>query len=70
METLEVYCATGSRSRAAKLLHLHHSSVSRRIGQIGKMLGIDLTDPTGLTRAGLALTGWRLLDDSVPRNER
>ncbi len=30
--------------------------------QIGKTLGIDLTDPTGLTRARLALTAWRLLD--------
>jgi hypothetical protein len=63
LETLDVYCATGSLRRAADLLHLHHSSVARRLEQIGKILGIELTEPTGLTRARLALTAWRLLDD-------
>jgi len=60
--TLDVYCATGSQRRAAEVLHLHHSSVSRRLEQIGKTLGIDLTEPTGLTRARLALTACRLLE--------
>ncbi|WP_229330835.1 helix-turn-helix domain-containing protein [Streptomyces sp. UNOC14_S4] len=63
LETLDAYCATGSLRRAAGLLHLHHSSVARRLEQIGKSLGIDLTDPTGLLRARLALTAWQLLDD-------
>ncbi|MEV5540330.1 helix-turn-helix domain-containing protein [Saccharopolyspora shandongensis] len=63
LETLDVYCAAGSLRRAAELLHLHHSSVARRLEQIGKALDIDLTDPTGLTRARLALTSWWLLDD-------
>ncbi|MEU4579553.1 PucR family transcriptional regulator [Nonomuraea sp. ATR24] len=62
LETLDAYCATGSLRRAADLLHLHHSSVARRIEQLGRTLGIDLTEPTGLTRASLALTAWRLLD--------
>ncbi|MFJ6718440.1 helix-turn-helix domain-containing protein [Streptomyces sp. NPDC091259] len=62
LETLDAYCAAGSLRRAADLLHLHHSSVARRLEQIGKTLGIDLTDPTGLTRARLALTARRLLD--------
>ncbi|MFF3544610.1 helix-turn-helix domain-containing protein [Streptomyces platensis] len=62
LETLDTYCAAGSLRRAADLLHLHHSSVARRLAQIGKTLGIDLTEPTGLTRARLALTAWRLLD--------
>ncbi|WP_078628010.1 helix-turn-helix domain-containing protein [Streptomyces sp. NRRL F-2664] len=63
METLDTYCATGSLRRAADLLHLHHSSVARRLEQISKTLDIDLTAPTGLTRVRLALTAWRLLDD-------
>ncbi|MFD9367269.1 helix-turn-helix domain-containing protein [Streptomyces sp. NPDC060020] len=63
LATLDAYCATGSLRRAADLLHLHHSSVARRIDQIGKALGLDLTDPTALLRATLALTTWRLLDD-------
>jgi hypothetical protein len=63
LETLDAYCATGSLRRAADLLHLHHSSVARRVEQIGKTLGIDLTEPTGLTRARIALTAWRLLND-------
>ncbi|MEW2486629.1 helix-turn-helix domain-containing protein [Streptomyces sp. NPDC048411] len=63
LETLDTYCATGSLRRAADLLHLHHSSIARRLEQITKTLGIDLTEPTGLTRARLALTAWRLLND-------
>jgi hypothetical protein len=63
LETLDSYCATGSQRRAADLLHLHHSSVARRLEQIGKDLGIDLVQPAGLMRATLALTAWRLLDD-------
>ncbi|MFI1256096.1 PucR family transcriptional regulator [Streptomyces netropsis] len=63
LETLDAYCATGSLRRAADLLHLHHSSVARRLEQIGKTLGIELTAPTGLVRARLALTAWRLLND-------
>jgi hypothetical protein len=63
LETLDVYCAVGSVRRAAGLLHLHHSSIARRLDQIGKTLGIDLTEPTGPIRATLALTAWRLLND-------
>ncbi|MEU5429366.1 helix-turn-helix domain-containing protein [Streptomyces olivoreticuli] len=61
LETLDAYCATGSLRRAADLLHLHHSSVARRLEQIGRTLGFDLTEPTGPIRARLALTAWRLL---------
>ncbi|MEV0704903.1 helix-turn-helix domain-containing protein [Saccharopolyspora sp. NPDC050389] len=63
LETLDAYCATGSLRRAADLRHLHHSSIARRLEQIGRTLGIELTEPTGLLRARLALTAWRLLDD-------
>ena len=60
LATLQAYCATGSRRRAADVLHLHHSSVARRLEQIGKVLGFDLAEPAGLVRASLALTAWRL----------
>jgi hypothetical protein len=63
LDTLDVYCATGSVRRAADLLHLHHSSVARRIEQLGKSLGLELTEPGGLIRARLALSAWRLLND-------
>ncbi|WP_280181140.1 helix-turn-helix domain-containing protein, partial [Nocardia farcinica] len=63
LDTLDAYCATGSVRRAADLLHLHHSSVARRVEALGRGLGIDLTEPTGLLRARLALAAWRLLAD-------
>ncbi len=63
LETLDAYCTTGSQRRAANLLHLHHTSVARRLEHIGKALGIELTEPTGLVRAKLALTAWRLIND-------
>ncbi|MER6997705.1 helix-turn-helix domain-containing protein [Streptomyces sp. NPDC000410] len=63
LETLDAYCATGSLRQAADQLHLHHSSVARRLDHLGKSLGIELTTPAGLTRTRLALTAWRLLDD-------
>jgi DNA-binding PucR family transcriptional regulator len=65
LETLDAYCHTGSLRRAADLLHLHHSSVARRLEQLGKTLDIDLTEPTGLLRARLALTTRRLLNEGV-----
>ncbi|MEV6910370.1 helix-turn-helix domain-containing protein [Amycolatopsis sp. NPDC051071] len=63
LRTLDAYCATGSVRQAADSLHLHHSSVARRLTLIGKSLGIELNETAGLTRARLALTAWRLLDD-------
>jgi hypothetical protein len=63
LETLDAYCATASLRRAADLLHLHHSSVARRLEQLGRAMDIELTEPTGLLRARLAITAWRLLND-------
>jgi DNA-binding PucR family transcriptional regulator len=63
LHTLDIFCATGSLRRAAEVLHLHHSSVSRRLEQLGRALRLDLTDPTGVTRVRLALTARRLLAD-------
>lgn len=61
LATLDAYCTAGSVRRAADLLHLHHSSVARRLEQIGRGPGFDLTAP-GAARARIALTVWRLLD--------
>ncbi|MEV4006549.1 helix-turn-helix domain-containing protein [Actinomadura sp. NPDC049753] len=61
LDTLEAYCATGSLRQAADRLHLHHSSVARRLEQLAKTMGFELTEPSGLTRARLALTMWRVL---------
>lgn len=61
LDTLDVYCATGSRRAAAEHLHLHHSSVARRLELIAAASGIDLTTPAGVTRARIALATWRLL---------
>ncbi|MCP9949870.1 helix-turn-helix domain-containing protein [Actinomadura madurae] len=63
VETLDAYCTTGSLRRAADVLHRHHSSVARRLDQIGRTLATDLTAPPGLTRARLALTAWHLLNN-------
>ncbi|MGK8464642.1 PucR family transcriptional regulator [Nocardia cyriacigeorgica] len=63
LETLEVYCETGSLRRAAELLHRHHSSIARRLDRLGTALGFDLTEPSGMLRARLAITMWRLLDE-------
>ncbi|WP_244943300.1 helix-turn-helix domain-containing protein [Streptomyces inhibens] len=58
LETLDAYCSTGSLRRAADLLHLHHSSVARRLEQLGKGLDIELTEPTGQVRARLGPVRW------------
>ncbi|MFD0266316.1 PucR family transcriptional regulator [Streptomyces sp. NPDC127106] len=63
LETLDAYCTAGSLRQAADVLHLHHSSVARRLDQIAKTLGIELTEPMGLTRARLALTAWHLINN-------
>jgi DNA-binding PucR family transcriptional regulator len=62
VDTLDAYCVTGSHRRAAEILHLHHSSVVRRLDQIADALDIPLTETAGLTRARVALTAWRLLE--------
>lgn len=61
LDTLDAYCATASLRRAADVLHLHHSSVARRLEQLSKTMGFSLTEPDGLLRASIALTAWRLL---------
>lgn len=61
LATLEAYVGTGSVRHAAARLHLHHSSVARRLENLGKALGFELTEPAGQMRGMLALAAWRLL---------
>ncbi|MFK0213184.1 helix-turn-helix domain-containing protein [Streptomyces sp. NPDC090298] len=70
LETLDTYCATDSVRRAAELLHLHHSSIARRLDHIGRALALDLSTPTGRTRARLALLTGRLLDEEASGGAR
>lgn len=63
LKTLDAYCESGSLRRAADRLHLHHSSVARRLEHLSAKLGFDLTEPGGLVRASMALTMLRLQDD-------
>ncbi|MYR96561.1 hypothetical protein GTW60_23740 [Streptomyces sp. SID4937] len=37
-----------------------HRTVLDPLDRIRKALGVELTEPAGLSRAGLALTVWRL----------
>ncbi|MFF0750572.1 helix-turn-helix domain-containing protein [Streptomyces sp. NPDC004267] len=62
LDTLDAYCHTGSLRRAAELLHRHHSSVARRVEQLTRAMGFDVTEPAGLGRARIALSAWRLLE--------
>jgi hypothetical protein len=65
LATLDAYCTTGSLRRAADLLHLHHSSVARRLDLLGKTMGFGLNDSDGLMRAHLALTAYRLVRERL-----
>ncbi|MGW0766110.1 helix-turn-helix domain-containing protein [Streptomyces sp. NPDC002676] len=58
-ETLDAYGATGSLRRAAGRLHLHHSTVARRLEHLAGTLGIDLTGPAGLLRIQFAPATWQ-----------
>ncbi|WP_328303124.1 helix-turn-helix domain-containing protein [Streptomyces sp. NBC_00435] len=63
LETLHAYRDTGSLRRAADVLDRNRSSVARRIDQIARTLGIELTEPAGLMRARLALAGRWVLEE-------
>jgi hypothetical protein len=68
LEALEALCRTGTLRRAAKLLHLHHSSVAKRIGQVEERLGRRLTEPIPLASAYASILALRLLT-SADRDE-
>ncbi|NKX52628.1 LysR family transcriptional regulator, partial [Arthrobacter deserti] len=61
LEALEALCRSGTLRGAAKLLHLHHSSIAKRIGNVEKALGYRLTEPIPLCTAYATLLALRLL---------
>jgi hypothetical protein len=62
LQVLEAYLATASVRDAAAALHLHHSSVARRVRHLGQQLGWDLDRPADRLRAQVALILCRLAD--------
>lgn len=69
LEALEALCRTGTLRRAAKALHLHHSSIAKRIGNIEEVLGYRLTEPIPLTSAYAAVLALRLLKSDHARGK-
>jgi hypothetical protein len=70
LEALEALCRTGTLRRAAKLLHMHHSSIAKRINNVEKALGHRLTEPIPLGTAYAAVLALRLLRSAVVPNPR
>jgi hypothetical protein len=60
LAALTAYCVTGSLRQAADVLHMHHSSVARRIHQASRRLGLDLDRPDHRLRTEIALILTRL----------
>lgn len=60
-ETLAAFCARGSLRSAAAELHLHHTSVAKRLRNVEKRLGLRLERPDDLLRARLAVVAHGLL---------
>ena len=69
LEALEALCRTGTLRNAAKLLHLHHSSIAKRIRNVERALGYRLTDPLPKGSAYIALLALRLLKSGVHSEE-
>lgn len=60
LETLEQVCQTNSLRQAAEKVHMHHTSISYRIGRIEDELGYSLNDGEGRLRAQMSIVLWRL----------
>jgi hypothetical protein len=69
LEALEALCRTGTLRSAAKLLHLHHSSIAKRIRNVERALGYRLTDPLPKGSAYIALLALRLLKPEAASEE-
>ncbi len=60
LETLDALATTESLRSAARILVVHHSTLQRRLGQIAKTLGWDVTTPVGKLRLQVTLLLRRL----------
>jgi hypothetical protein len=69
LEALEALCRTGTLRSAAKLLHLHHSSIAKRIRNVERALSYRLTDPLPKGNAYIALLALRLLRSEAASEE-
>lgn len=58
---LEGLCLAGTIRSTATLLHLHHSSVARRMSRLEERFGFSPTEPSYRGRLQVAIFGWRLL---------
>jgi hypothetical protein len=62
LHVVEAFCRAGTLRGAAKALHLHHSSVAKRIENVESILGYRLSDPIPRGSAYAAVLAWRLLN--------
>jgi purine catabolism regulator len=61
--TVEVLAACGgSKAEAAKRLHVRRQSLYYRLGQISRLLDVDMDDPKQLMTLAVAITAERLVD--------
>jgi hypothetical protein len=60
MNILDQLGRLGSLREVATQLHMHHSSVSYRVGRISDLLGFDVRSADGRYRARTALLLWHL----------
>ncbi|MFJ8752342.1 helix-turn-helix domain-containing protein [Streptomyces sp. NPDC102441] len=60
LQTLDTVVATGSIREAARIMHIHHNSISHRIQTAQSLLGFDISDIYGRNRIFLALTLRRI----------
>ncbi|WP_216913217.1 helix-turn-helix domain-containing protein [Nocardia noduli] len=62
LHTLLAVAATESLRQAARVVHMHHNSVTYRVQRAEKMLGFSCTKPYGRSRLMFVLTLHRILD--------
>lgn len=62
LHTLLAVAATESLRQAARVVHMHHNSVTYRVQRAEKVLGFSCTQPYGRARLMFVLTLHRIMD--------